>query len=425
MHRDIKPANILISSAENPRLCVCDMGMTKRRDSNFSMSTSGEGVGTIGWRGPELCPGSGAQAPATEASDIFAVALVIFHMYTGGERHVFDFCGGESSGDDDDECASGAEGVLGETIHPRMVCLNARLLLPNLPCWTDAVPPMEQLQHRRQHRIEQFGQEWTRVMGLDAAQEFLADFVEQLQDEDMSNPFQSPRESAHVTGDAACLLGRMLHPDPKQRPKAGEALADLYFQTELTTEDELSMKELKIGGIIGDGAFGVVFRAKWRETDVAIKRLKPQRRSTKTQAVQSADFKREVQLLKRLRHPHVVLFMGWFLSSSDELASPNAEQSLCLVTELCWTSLDHCLHESKMQLPWGRVLGMALDGARVSKALPFLCVFAAALRLSTMPFIVICPSSCLSRCLLLRLVCSGDVLPAWLVSFLLSAVGII
>eukprot|EP01052_Picozoa_sp_SAG31_P018023 SAG31_NODE_1259_length_9077_cov_3.520049_3_plen_361_part_00 len=90
-----------------------------------------------------------------------------------------------------------------------------------------------------------------------------------------------------------------------------------------------------------------------------MKRLKPQPQNS------HGDFKREVQLLKRLRHPHVVLFMGWFWSCADNSGKKIAnQQSLCLVTELCWTSLYRFLHESKMQLPWARVLGMSLDGAR-------------------------------------------------------------
>ena len=67
----------------------------------------------------------------------------------------------------------------------------------------------------------------------------------------------------------------------------------------------------------------------------------------------TSDFKREVQLLKTLRHPHVVLFMGWFLSSSEQLTptATAATPSLCLVTELCWTSMYHLLHESQVRLP--------------------------------------------------------------------------
>ena len=39
-------------------------------------------------------------------------------------------------------------------------------------------------------------------------------------------------------------------------------------------ESPATKQELTIGGVIGDGAMGVVYRAKWRETDVAVKCLK-------------------------------------------------------------------------------------------------------------------------------------------------------
>lgn len=92
------------------------------------------------------------------------------------------------------------------------------------------------------------------------------------------------------------------------------------------------------------------------------------------------DFVREVALLKRLRHPHVVLFMGWFLSSSSYLAADAEHESLCFVTELCWTSLYHLLHgggrggssssavtqakRNAQHLHWARRLAMCLDAAK-------------------------------------------------------------
>jgi serine/threonine protein kinase len=89
------------------------------------------------------------------------------------------------------------------------------------------------------------------------------------------------------------------------------------------------------------------------------------------------DFVREVALLKRLRHPHVVLFMGWFLSSSSYLAADAEHESLCFVTELCWTSLYHLLHagggsrstgeqitKNVQHLHWPRRLAMCLDAAK-------------------------------------------------------------
>eukprot|EP01052_Picozoa_sp_SAG31_P018024 SAG31_NODE_1259_length_9077_cov_3.520049_4_plen_340_part_00 len=235
VHRDIKPANVLVSSPDQPRLCICDMGLTKRRDAAVSMSTAGDAVGTPSWRAPELSIAIGTQQQATEMSDIFAVALVLFHMFTGGRRHVFD----DDVVDDDMDEKDAAS----------------------------ADSHIESEHFLRQHRIDRWGQKWTKVMELDTAQEFLGDFVEKLADEPASNPFMRPETPmSSISGDAACLLGRMLHPDPKKRPSAGQALADLYFQSELCNEDELSMEELEIGDIIGDGAFGVVFRGELEQS---------------------------------------------------------------------------------------------------------------------------------------------------------------
>jgi serine/threonine protein kinase len=49
------------------------------------------------------------------------------------------------------------------------------------------------------------------------------------------------------------------------------------------------------------------------------------------------DFCREVQLLRNLRHPNIVLFMGWC----------RAGQDLCIVTELCAMSVEAILHGEK------------------------------------------------------------------------------
>ena len=117
---------------------------------------------------------------------------------------------------------------------------------------------------------------------------------------------------------------------------------------------------------------GIVYRAKWRETDVAVKRLKRSHEGDDSDLQMQGDFVREVALLKRLRHPHVVLFMGWFLSSSSYLAADAQQSSLCFVTELCWTSLYHLLHttsnRNSVQLHWAsppcarRGAGCALHG---------------------------------------------------------------
>lgn len=57
---------------------------------------------------------------------------------------------------------------------------------------------------------------------------------------------------------------------------------------------------------IGRGSFGAVYTAKLRGSDVAVKKLY----STTSDAGILADFSAEVSIMTKLRHPHVLLFMG-------------------------------------------------------------------------------------------------------------------
>eukprot|EP00884_Botryococcus_braunii_P015451 jgi/Botrbrau1/258/Bobra.0022s0229.1 len=79
------------------------------------------------------------------------------------------------------------------------------------------------------------------------------------------------------------------------------------------TVGEISMSDLdfvrdSIGNLklLGRGASGEVMLAKWRHTNVAVKVL----REVDDSESQCLDFKREAQLLKELRHPNIVLFIG-------------------------------------------------------------------------------------------------------------------
>jgi len=66
--------------------------------------------------------------------------------------------------------------------------------------------------------------------------------------------------------------------------------------------DDLVMEEE-----VGRGAFGAVFRGKWRSTPVAIKQVITTNMSTKDME----DFKAEVNLMKNLRpHANVILLLG-------------------------------------------------------------------------------------------------------------------
>ncbi|XP_057725697.1 serine/threonine-protein kinase CTR1-like [Arachis stenosperma] len=69
---------------------------------------------------------------------------------------------------------------------------------------------------------------------------------------------------------------------------------------------EIAWEDLRIKERIGAGSFGTVYRAEWHGSDVAVKVLTVQ----DFHDDQLKEFLREVAIMKRVRHPNVVLFMG-------------------------------------------------------------------------------------------------------------------
>ncbi|CAN1340795.1 Serine/threonine-protein kinase EDR1 [Linum perenne] len=115
--------------------------------------------------------------------------------------------------------------------------------------------------------------------------------------------------------------------------------------------DEILWEYLTIGEQIGEGSCGTVYHALWYGSDVAVKVFSKQEYSEDV----ILSFRQEVSLMKRLRHPNVLLFMG-------AVASP---QRLCIVTEfLPRGSLFRLLQRNTTKLDWRRKVSMALDIAR-------------------------------------------------------------
>ena len=63
-----------------------------------------------------------------------------------------------------------------------------------------------------------------------------------------------------------------------------------------------------LGPRIGVGSFGEVYKGEWRRTSVAVKKLFLDPDADGPAAV--AEFRREVALMRRLKHPHIVQFLG-------------------------------------------------------------------------------------------------------------------
>ncbi|XP_077218394.1 uncharacterized protein LOC143852695 [Tasmannia lanceolata] len=114
---------------------------------------------------------------------------------------------------------------------------------------------------------------------------------------------------------------------------------------------EILWENLTIGEQIGQGSCGTVYHGLWYGSDVAIKVFSKQEYSDEL----IFSFRQEVSLMKRLRHPNILLFMG-------AVTSP---QRLCIVTEfLPRGSLFQLLQRNTSRLDWRRRVHMALDIAR-------------------------------------------------------------
>ncbi|KAK6130532.1 hypothetical protein DH2020_035713 [Rehmannia glutinosa] len=123
---------------------------------------------------------------------------------------------------------------------------------------------------------------------------------------------------------------------------------------------EISWDELHIKERVGAGSFGTVHRAEWHGSDVAVKVLTLQ----DFHEDQLKEFLREVAIMKRIRHPNVVLFMG----------AVTKRPHLSIVTEylpsieILWSrgSLFRLIHRPAAgeMLDQRRRLRMALDVAK-------------------------------------------------------------
>ncbi|KAG0457801.1 hypothetical protein HPP92_022958 [Vanilla planifolia] len=123
----------------------------------------------------------------------------------------------------------------------------------------------------------------------------------------------------------------------------------------LLVNDDLiiSWNDLLLKGKIGAGSFGTVHRAEWLGSEVAVKVLMDQ----DIHPERFREFMREVSIMKSLRHPNIVLFMGAVIQPPH----------LSIVTEyLSRGSLYRFLHKPgvKELLDERRRLSMAFDVAK-------------------------------------------------------------
>ncbi|KAJ4841106.1 hypothetical protein Tsubulata_003737 [Turnera subulata] len=115
--------------------------------------------------------------------------------------------------------------------------------------------------------------------------------------------------------------------------------------------DEIIWENLVLGERIGLGSYGEVYHADWNGTEVAVKKFLDQDFS----GAALDEFRREVRIMRRLRHPNVVLFMG----------AVTRPPNLSIITEfLPRGSLYRIIHRPQCQIDEKRRIKMALDVAR-------------------------------------------------------------
>ncbi|MCD7451759.1 putative serine/threonine-protein kinase sis8 [Datura stramonium] len=126
-------------------------------------------------------------------------------------------------------------------------------------------------------------------------------------------------------------------------------------KSDVTLDDvadcEIPWEEITLGDRIGLGSYGEVYRGDWHATEVAVKKFLDQDLTGES----LEEFKSEVMIMRRLRHPNVVLFMG----------AVTRPPNLSIITEFLHRgSLYRLIHRSNNQLDERRRLRMALDAAR-------------------------------------------------------------
>ncbi|EFH66522.1 kinase family protein [Arabidopsis lyrata subsp. lyrata] len=116
-------------------------------------------------------------------------------------------------------------------------------------------------------------------------------------------------------------------------------------------ECEILWEEITVAERIGLGSYGEVYRGDWHGTAVAVKKFIDQ--DITGEALE--EFRSEVRMMRRLRHPNIVLFMG----------AVTRPPNLSIVTEfLPRGSLYRLIHRPNNQLDERKRLRMALDAAR-------------------------------------------------------------
>ena len=113
---------------------------------------------------------------------------------------------------------------------------------------------------------------------------------------------------------------------------------------------EISMRDVKLLECIGKGTFGEVYRAQWRGAIIALKKLP----LAKLKDGALEDFQKEIALMKGLRHPNILQYLGGCLTPPD---------IFIVIEYMSRGSLYSILHNPELQLTWGLVVHVLTEAS--------------------------------------------------------------
>ncbi|EGR33833.1 protein kinase, putative, partial [Ichthyophthirius multifiliis] len=114
---------------------------------------------------------------------------------------------------------------------------------------------------------------------------------------------------------------------------------------------EIDFNEIHLEKQINEGGYGIIYRAKWRECTVAVKKFK----IDQINETIIRDFLSECHAMEALRHPNIVMFLG----------ACTKPPNFCIILELCQRgSLWNLLQTPEISLSWEDKRKLALDTAR-------------------------------------------------------------
>ena len=117
--------------------------------------------------------------------------------------------------------------------------------------------------------------------------------------------------------------------------------------------DELQMLER-----IGSGAFGDIFRCRWRGTMVAAKVINVAKVKSEERDLALSDFRKETNFLQQLRHPNVCMLLGYTLTEHEHEVMLS-ELMQCSLLDV-FKTLHARVKEDERRLPMKRALRYAI-----------------------------------------------------------------